>query len=55
MIKTVVECLVGLPERYDIVNNIFWRCLLDEKTCHKICNGFHLRLMHSQARDFGRP
>jgi hypothetical protein len=38
MIKTVVERLVGLPERDDIVNNTFWRCLLDKKTCHKICN-----------------
>ena len=54
MIKTVVEGLVGQPERDDIVYHIFRCCPLDEKACHKIRYGFHLCLVHPQTRDFGR-
>ena len=42
LIKTIVECLIGLPEGDDIVNDIFWRCLLDEKVRYKIRDDFHL-------------
>ena len=55
LIKAVVERLVGLPERYDIIDDYFWRCLFNEQACHEVSNGFHLCLVHSQTRDFGGP
>src|ERR1051326_5355451 len=54
MVKTVVERLVGLPERYDIVEDVFERGLLDEKTGYKRGDGLHVCLVHTQACDLGR-
>src|SRR6266567_8110323 len=53
VIEAVVECLVGLPEGDDVVDDVFGRCLFDEKTGHKSCDSFHVCLMHAKACDFG--
>src|SRR5262245_53711427 len=54
-IEAVVYCLVVFPECHYIVNHIFGCHLFDKNTCYEVCNGFHLRFFHSQARDFGSP
>ena len=52
MIKAIVYCLVGFPERYYIVNHLFGRFLFDKNTGHEICYSFHFLLFHPQSCDF---
>ena len=53
VIEAVVECLVGLPEGDDVVDDVFGCYLFDENTGDKSCDGFHVCLVHAKACDFG--
>ena len=53
VIKAVEQRLVGLPEGYDVIDDLYWRCLFNEKMSDEVGDGFHFCLSHSQSGDFG--
>src|SRR6266699_2793154 len=51
VLETIVQRLVRLSERHDLLSHIFWRCSFEKNACDEAGNDLHLSLMHPQARN----
>src|SRR5260370_20862177 len=51
VLETIVQRLVGLPERHDLISHIFWINPFAQDMGDEVGNDLHLGLVHPQAGD----